>query len=375
MKAIYKSLILAGVALAALSACTKVQSAGDQLDHVISFQLARYNMPTKAEGDPADYKIDYSNVPFGAYAWYKAVQPADNATFMTNQKVSYKKADNVWLPEGSTYYWPKSGTLDFICYSPYSADTKVIAITEDKISFNGYTVGTDDLMYADKVTGLSDNKKTYFYNGVPVLFHHALARVTFQVSAAYLEKTAETGDKTKWEIVVNDVTVKDVLVTGDLVLSGDGASWKLPENKVWTPSGAKKDMPLDTKDLKPLTVEPQDLGASMYVLPQLLSQGQQAELTITIKTYRDSGDGYELVLTENNVKVTGALAGGNLPAWGINQDIAYNFVIAPSQSKGNGGDPTKPVDPKDPDLSDAEIIFDPAVIDWQKVDVNSYINL
>ena len=275
MKALYKSLIFAGVALAALSACTKVQSAGDELDRVISFQLAHFS--TKAEDDPADYKIDYSNIPFGAYAWYKGVQPADNATFMTNQKVSYNKADNTWLPDGSTYYWPKSGTLDFICYSPYSTDTNVIAITEDKISFNGYTVGDDDLMYADKVTGLNDNKETYYYNGVPVLFHHALARVTFQVSAAYLEKTAETGDKTKWEVFVNNVSVKNVIVTGDLVLSPDGASWKLPDNNVWTPSGDKKDLPLDTENLKPLTVEPQDLGASMFVLPQLLSQGQQAD--------------------------------------------------------------------------------------------------
>ena len=370
-----KYLILTAAALAALVSCSKVRTDFEGPERAITFQMASLATSTKADDKPADYKEAYQAIPFGAYAWFKGVNAADNSTFMTNQKVSYVKADNVWLPEGSTYYWPKSGSLDFICYSPYSAEAKGMTIAEDKISFSGYTVGTDDLMYGDKATGLTQNVDSWYYNGVPVLFRHALARVNFKVAAAYLEKTADTGDKMKWEVDVTAVSVKDVRTTGSLELPHDGKAWKLPESKVWTPTDAKKDLVFDVKSLKTLTLEPQSLGEGQLVLPQLLAQGPQVEMVLTIKTYHDIGNGYQLILTEKDVKVAAALVLDKLPQWGINQDITYTFVIAPTRSNGDGGDPNKPVDPKNPDLSDAEILFDPAVVDWQLVDVNATINL
>lgn len=366
-----KYFFLTIAALAALASCAKVEVAGTQADKPVTFQVASY-IQTKAN---TDYKTDYQNVPFGAYSWYKGVSAADNTTFMTNEKVSYNAADNAWLP-ATTYYWPKSGSLDFICYSPYSADTEKFSIGEDKIAFTGYTVGTEDLMYGDKAVGLTDNQDTYYYNGVPVLFHHALAQVSFAVKAAYLQKTADTGDVTKWEIAVNSVKLEGVRTTGDLTLSLDGSAWKTPENKVWTASDAKKDVALDAKDLTLLTAEAQSLGESMFVLPQLLEEGPQIVLNLTIKTYRDKGEGFELVLAENNIDIKGRLWLKDLPQWGINQKITYVLAIAPTRSTGKDpDDPDKPVDPNDPDLKDVTITFDPAVADWQPVQVNAGITL
>jgi len=369
-----KYLILTLAAAAALAACSKVNVAdNDAQDRPISFQVASFQS-TKA--DPADYKTDYAKVHFGAYAWFKGNTAADNAVFMTNQKVSYNQADNAWLPEGSTYYWPKSGSLDFICYSPYSTDTKMIAVAEDKITFTGYTAAADDLMYGDKAVGLKDNAKTYYYTGVPVLFHHALAKVAFQVRAAYVSKKADTGDTTKWEIIVNSATVKGVRTTGDLALALNGTAWTVPASKVWTPTDAKKDVVLPVKDLKILTADAQPMGASQFVLPQALSLGQEVTLNITIKTYRDTGKGFELVLTENNIEVKAPLTAGNLKQWGINQDITYTFVISPTRYDGKDPeDPTKPVDPNNPNLDKAVIKFDPAVSEWELVTLDTTINL
>lgn len=373
MRPMKKYLILTAAAIAALVSCSKVQTAGDTEDRAISFQVGRYQN-TKA--DPADYKDDYASVPFGAYAWYKGVSAADNTVFMTNQKVSYKAADNIWTPEGITYYWPKTGTLDFICYSPYVADAKGISVTEDKIAFTDYTPGTDDLMYGDKATGLSDNAKTYYYNGVPVLFHHALAKLEFVINAAYLEKTAETGDKTKWEITVSKVTIKGVAATGSLELALDGSGWKLPADKVWTPSGATKDITLDAGSLATLTDKPQALGGSIFVLPQLLAGGPQVEIEYTIKTYHDKGSGYELILTEKDITATAALVLDKLPQWGINQAITYTFSIAPTPSSGSDPkDTDEPVDPKNPDLKNVEITFDPVQADWEVIDAKATIQL
>ena len=368
-----KYLIITAAALLALASCSKVES-NVSTDRAISFQVTRYQN-TKAD-DPADYKDAYQNVPFGAYAWFKGNTAAENAVFMTNQKVSYVEAEKAWLPDGSTYYWPKSGSLDFICYSPFSADAKGITIAEDKIAFKDYVVAADDLMYGDKAVGLSDNAKTYYYNGVPVLFHHALARVAFQVKAAYLQKTAQDGDVTKWEITVNSASIKDVRTTGSLELPLDGTAWKLPESKVWTPAEAKKDIAFDAKDLKALTVEAQPLGESVIVLPQALSLGQQVVLNITIKTLRDTGNGFQTVLTETGIELAAPLTLEKLPQWGINQDITYILSIAPTGSNGTDpNNPDNPVDPNDPTLDDAVINFDPAVTDWEKVTVDTTISL
>ena len=369
-----KYLIITAAALLALASCAKVEE-NNSSDRAISFQVTRYQN-TKAEGDPADYKDAYQAVPFGAYAWFKGVNPADNAAFMTNQKVSYRQAEDAWLPDGFTDFWPKSGSLDFICYSPYSADAAGITIAEDKISFKDYTPAADDLMYGDKAVGLSDNAETYYYKGVPVLFHHALARVALQVKAAYLQKTAADGDVTKWEITVNSATLKDVRTTGSLELPLDGKTWKLPENKVWTPADAKKDLTLETKDLKVLTDEAQALGEGMFVLPQVLNLGQQLVLNVTIKTFRDTGSGFQPVLSETGVELVAKMDAAKLPQWGINQDIVYTLVIAPTASNGSDPkDPGKPVDPNDPTLGDVVINFDPAVTDWEVVTVNTVITL
>ena len=366
-----KYFFLTVAALAALVSCAKVDVAGTQGDKPISFRVARYSQ-TKAE---SDYKTDYQDVPFGVYSWFKGVSASDNTTFMTNEKVSYSAAGNEWLPT-TTYYWPKSGSLDFICYSPYSADTQRFSIGENRIAFNAYTVGTDDLMYGDKAAGLTDNKDTYYYNGVPVLFHHALAQVSFAVKAAYLQKTADTGDVTKWEITVNSVKLEGVHTTGDLALSLDGTAWKIPESKVWTASEEVKDLTLDAKDLTVLTAEAQPVGEEMLVLPQLLEQGPQIVLNLTIKTYRDTGNGFTLVLTENKIDVKGRPWLKDLPQWGINQKITYTLAIAPTRSTGKDPEhPDNPVDPQDPDLKDAVITFDPAVSDWQPVQVNAGITL
>jgi len=360
-----KYFFLTVAVLAALASCAKVDVTGTQDDKPISFRVARYSQ-TKANDD---YKTDYKDVPFGAYSWYKGVSASDNTTFMTNEKVTYNATGNEWLPS-TTYYWPKSGSLDFICYSPYSADTQTFSIGEDRIAISGYTVGTDDLMYGDKAVGLTDNRDTYNYNGVPVLFHHALAQVSFAVKAAYLQKTADTGDVTKWEITVNSVGLEGVRTTGDLTLALDGAAWKTPENKVWTPSDDKKDITLDNENQKVLTAEAQPVGQAMLVLPQLLENGPQIVLNLTIKTYRDTGEGFKLVLTENKIDVKGNLWLRDLPQWGINQQITYTLAIAPT--RGSGG--SQP-DPEDPDLKDAVITFDPAVADWQPVQVNAGLTL
>ena len=372
-------ILISAIAVAAITACSKSQISAPERE--ITFQTARY-MGGVTKAAPADYKDEYAAVPFGAFAWYKGVSASDNADFMTNQKVSF--ADPVWRPEGTTYYWPKSGSIDFICYSPYTADgtnAPLPTITEDSIAYPAWDVAAHpdvDVMYADKVTGLTNNVRTYYYDGVPTLFHHALAKVNFQIKAAYTEvEDPETHTKTKWDIEVESVKVNNILSSGSFTLNLNGTSWDKPAGSVWTPDGTTTNMDLDLTGVPNPLVDGTvyNLDSDVFVMPQTLTGGnQEVVIKVTITTYRDinDGNGYVQVLQENGVEIQGNLSGGTMDAWKMNQNVTYSFNFAPSLG-------TTTTDDKDgdgiPDVIPTIVYFDPAVDEWENVTVNAGINI
>lgn len=366
-----KTAFIAALAIAALASCSK--SVEEGIKSEIVFQVARHKGVTKAD----DYKDNYQAVPFGAYAWYKGVSASDNTEFMKNQKVSF--SDPVWKPEGTTYYWPKSGSIDFICYSPYTADgsnAPLPTITEDGISYPAWNVGAHpdvDVMYADKITGLKNNTTTYYYDGVPTLFHHALAKVSFQIKQSYMSVTSDTGDITSWVITVSDIVLTDILTSGslNLTLNPDG-TWNKPS--VWdSTGGTKEDIDLLDSNIT-LDGSNQGLVSDLMILPQSLTDGQKVTITVTIETYRDlnDGNGPQLVLTETNIPIEGLLSGGTLDHIGINQNVTYTFNITPSLG-------TQTTEDKDgdgiPDMVPTVVYFDPAVDEWENITVNAGINI
>lgn len=389
-----KFFFLAAAALATLASCSKTVI--EEPSPEIAFAVARYG--TKA-GTPEDYKDAHKAIPFGVYAWFKGDNASDNRDFMVNQKVSYTgDTDNRWAPEGTTYYWPKSGSLDFIGYSPYatasSTDVPFPTITETSFSYPAWNVAAHpdvDVMYADKVTGLTGatgTQKTYFYNGVPMLFHHALAKVNFQVKAAYTEVTDPvTGTKTKWDISIESIKVNNVLTTGSFSLTLNAAGgWDQPvmtvgdkDYTVWTPdaAGTSTDLTLDLSNVAdPLVAGAvYDLDSDVFVMPQILAGGnQEVELKVTITTYRDinDGNGYQEVLKETGVNIPANLSGGTMDSWQMNQNVTYSFNFAPSYGTNTGTDADGD---GIPDVGPTVVYFDPAVDEWQNITVNAGINV
>ena len=364
MKDIKNISIILLAAVLSMAACTSMEP--DNPSNIVRFQTANYKSAKAASTKaPEDYADSHAGVPFGVYAWYKADDPAENTIFMNNQKVSYKAEDHIWAPEGTTYYWPTAGSLDFICYSPWSETPPVIG--ENSIVYTGWNVYANpdvDLLFADKATGLSKNAQNYYYNGVPVLFRHSLARVYFIIKLAYSEITADTGDKTKWEVTVNQVTLKDIKTTGDLTLNLEEGEWKQPDSGVWTPNDSKTDLSIDCSGLTVFAdTTRQKVCEPFLVMPQALDQGQKLALNLTIKTWRDTGSGYptEPFITESDVLVDAGLGSTSLTKWGINQTIRYNLVLIPSRA-GSIDTP-------------AEITFDPAVSEWENINTEAEVYL
>ena len=369
-----KYIIIVAAAVMAFAACTKSEFSGN--DREISFQVAN-RLQTKATG------AIYNNGAFGAYAWFNGTNE-----FMVNEKVDLISA--VWKTADHTFYWPKTGNLEFISYSPFegTSDTPgtVPAITANSITYSGYTAASTDIMYADKVKVTCANGASTDdindgvdsgYKGVPTLFRHALAKLSFKIKANFITYTdPTTNTTTSWDVTVTSAKISGFKTTGDCALSlnGDGKTWDKPvttvgtENyNVWTNlSGTSSEQELVDATTYPtgvpLTTTPQDLAAANgFVMPQVLTaDSQKLELTIHIKTHLSNGK----TIDEDFNPTIDIKDISNLKAWQMNQNIAYTINIKPVAYVSDYDTP-----------NDVIITFDPAVADWTNVFASATIQL
>lgn len=382
-----KYIIIAAAAIAAM-ACSKVVDA-PEAQREISFTVAN-RVQTKAE-------YATSNT-FGTYAWYTAnaasvaaTTGSNHAPFMINEEVGY--TSSVWKTLHNTFYWPKTGSIDFISYSPFdgtndTADSNP-AVTQNKITYTGINVAEPlniDYMYADKVNCAINANTTPAQQSVPTVFRHALAKLSFKIAANFITYTdATTSTTTTWDVYVKSVKISGFKTTGDceLNLNSDGTTWDKPvtnlgtvaepENVyVWTNlSGASAEQELiadasltdNTKWIKlnaknnPTTINP----ASGFVMPQaLVANTQKIELAIHITTHLANGQDIE----EDYNPTLDIKDLSTLKAWQMNQNIVYNIFIKPVAYVNTYDDP-----------NDVIIKFDPSVADWADVTANATIQL
>lgn len=375
-----KILIFLSIAAVLASACSKVASNPAENTRVVSFQTVA-GLNTKAAINGTVFPQTET---FSTYAWAEGTV---GEYFMENVTIEYKTSENLWKAQSGTYYWPKNSTVDFISY--YPTGLAGITVAKDKITYSGIDVNTlqEDIMYADKAAGFSDNQdlvddSVSGFTGVPTIFRHALAKVKFIVELTYNHKEEADGTVTDWEVKVNSANISGIYTTGGAVFNLASTPtigvipWEKPADNVWTPDGAVATINgLSNKDIVPGT----DYSAvdEVYVLPQALAAAQQkVTINLTIKTTRNGNP----FLNETFDKVADLYI-GTLPAWEINHAYTYRIRLTPTASNGNGGkpidpsDPSSSVDPNDPDLSDAIISFDPAVDGWDVVGVDAVINL
>jgi len=371
-----KYLILAAAAVAAMAACTKNDVAVTP-QREINFEVAN-SVQTKASGSV------YSNGAFGTYAWFNGTDQ-----FMINETVD--KVGGVWKTSVNTFYWPKTGSIDFISYSPFAGTNgtagTVPTVTSSTISYSGVTAGATDIMYADKVTCASNvNEVTDSdsadsgFKGVPTVFHHALAKLSFKIKANFLEYTdATTSTTTKWEVTVTSAQISGFKTTGDCALTWDSTNkvWTKPvtsvgsvDYNVWTNlSGATAAQELVDNTTYPtgvkLTTTAQDLNAaSGFVIPQVLdADAQKLTLTIHIKTTLSNS----LTIEEDLTKTVDIKDISTLAAWQMNENIVYTINIKPTASDATN--------PHNDDPEDVIITFDPAVADWTTVDTSATIQI
>lgn len=226
-----KLLILAAMASAALVSCVKNEPAPSVTDRQeITFAPPVVGVTTKGDIDlPTAYPNTES---FGVFAYYYADKYDifnEDVIYMNdvtvnaksnNTSIGGKTATHTWQPE-ENYYWPKTGSLTFVAYSPASINgqTTIASHDESGIKFTDYQVpesADQDLMFSDRTydavessQDINDDK----YYGVDIKFNHALSAVLFQVKAA--EKLVPSGDGAlKYEFYVQKIEVLNAYSKG-----------------------------------------------------------------------------------------------------------------------------------------------------------------
>lgn len=357
-----KLFVIAAAAVAALAACTKTEVKSP--DQAITFEVANYTVATKA---PTSLITEGFNQ-FTTYAWYTPATGTANQAFMNPATVEYDATNQLWHATDRTYFWPKTGFINFFSFAGDHLPDAVALDSADSDKAKAHytttiTVATDDnILIADGAYGYSSNPNaTYGHDGVtkgvPTLFRHMLSRVKFDIK---VDATEVTDNKNNWSIVVNSATVsycnKGTLEVAfpaapAVTFDADGKPVEAPStakyaSAVWTPGTtdatlSKVSGTVTTNANGGSVSDVVELIADSVVMPQTLATtGATIALEYTIThTYNGANPVVETVPISAKALTTFATS---VAAWAPNTIYTYHIIVKP-----NG-----------------EILFDPAVEEW-----------
>lgn len=409
-----KYIYIAAVALVASAACSKVETLDTTDDQKIAFEVAPYSAQTKADDGGLLKELEVElGVTSGQAFKSTAYINADNGAGSTNlspffatspETISWDSTNTEWAPSRD-YYWPKSpnSNIDFFSWYVYgTAGDPALTYngTAATLAWTSKTIASkEDILFADIACHQTGNQTTYRHDGVtegvPTLFHHALAQVRFTAKIKEnCDKKADSkdaGNYTFWEVVLSDVNLASVFSTGTLSLTATvpttktTQAWTVPTGSVWTsPSNeiATNSAWFSTEYANggntPLELTAHYLNANaiadnyITVLPQTVTDNMKLTFKMTINTYYGADLASAKIAGAINTEVipvtafatddatdaydaAGILLNklGTTPitAWEMNKKITYNIIIDPSTTT---------------------ILYDPAVEDWvaESADVN-----
>lgn len=402
-----KYFILAVAAIAAIAACSKVENVDNAPSKKIAFEVANYPGQTKAAEDPGSVLAETDN--FKSKAWLHANAAATGTDFFGTSANSYVETvtyngTDAWEPE-LEYFWPKGAGSYINFVSWFATNSKAPSTVSETVMNWGtdaapMTIATDDnFLFADEAWRYADNAETYKYDGVtkgvPTLFHHALAKIKFNLRLS--TETAST--KSIWDVEVKTVTFKIgnngylALVNEDKTTTGTqpwkvgttystGAAatsanigWARPASGATLETIVEKEsatadvtkefekplfenfQPTTASTGNPFKTDQQVLLAERTVMPQIIDGGVVTfGMTFTIKIYHDAdsdgtkdGEAFsnELITIEATTNLHDLV--GAIDEWKMNTKYTYNVTIDPVGRK---------------------VLFDPAVAEWNTVETD-----
>ena len=367
-----KKLFYFAAAAVALAACAKNEvvpvNSGEN-------QEITFNVAPKTKG----HSEFGENLTFKSYAYYLpngktwAADKSSSELYINGAEIS--KVDGVWKNANTPYYWPKNGKLTFFAWTslketvgnpnPYTVSyVKAVTCSNTTgIKVENYEVDSEknknvDLLVAEIKADQKANTTTteagkYYNDGVPTLFRHKLSYVVFKVN-----------------------TLKDYSKDGKLFTLN-----YIKFNKI-EHKGTYKQLPTDPTDSEGWTIENSDKTVQTYIgtdkvfgyvdpesgipalttndtqnyyLPQTFGTSEELEIKYTITTTTKTETGTTAETSDDvvikKIVLNPASVGGVTPSplftkWEMGKKYTVTLTFSLD-----------------------EILWDPAVENWDEVDI------
>lgn len=358
-----KFLIFAAVATTLLASCSKIENDPVAYQSGINFIVATHMISTKG------VTAFPTTSDFASYAYYAdraAGQPIGTPMY-EEDRVSYNTAEKYWITTVK-HYWPKSGTLTFLAYAPYTVSDASLtpAVTTDKMVWTDAKVYAEnaDILYADKAIGMSNSDKTDAAQtghdkGVPTVFNHATSQVQIVVTPAYLTD----GEHTTWEVKLNSFKLEGINTLGTCTVASNdlNTQWGAP---VWVSTNPATVVDYTIPTVLNSTSASVSVLPTHIMVPQTISDDAKITVNVDIITKIDGAVAntvadytYTAQLNKARRTVNNAL----VEAWVPGYSYIYTIRLTPADSRDENGNPTD-------QLTDALIKFDPVSNDWTQVE-------
>ena len=332
--------------LAASAGCSKVEVA-DAPDKAVTFTVASYSPQTRAD-NYVSLVGETTTFMSKAYLHAEGMGTTVQDYFgTTGETISANDATNpsAWLPSHD-YFWPKSKKSYINFVSWYDKTGTPTTISETALAWTNRTVTPEDnIMWADEAwrynmnpTSEANNNayktaddkpfgKNAVEEGVPTLFHHALAQVRFQ--GRVTKTSAEDGGKTvNWTVTVNELSLTNVANKGTFSLTNsDPGSNKTQEWTTTNPEWALLEGAVEVKPTiasTPLGTTATDIFGWQSVIPQSTA-AVAMKVKFTVKTVYPTKTVEEVV--EKTVNLSDFTV--NIPVWERNKRYTYTLIIEP----------------------------------------------
>lgn len=340
-------LILAA-ALVVLAACSKenVDNNVGKLDgEEIGFNVVNQKATKANDAIITGTTYDHDNT-FKVWGWqseggaFAEFADAAASNFMSNLTISWTggrlSRAEAWRNADNYYYWPFTGKISFLAVHPSTVAPSTTGwdATNKKpqATFADYTIAagnkTVDLM-------LANNEGARRSDALPMVFKHALSQIQFRV---------RTNEDYSADVVfkVNSVTINNIDLSGDLAYAN--------ETFTWTDNAAQTENWPYYATTATVAYAATDAAAALYGDANvMIPQAKFADDPATV----DVLEGTTLTINYTMEPVSGAAITGNVTVGAAQEWVAGKKYIYTLNFKLN------------------EILFNPSVIDWVDVNVDT----
>lgn len=280
-----KVFALAALVAVALTSCVTNEVVTPEGE--IAFKAVSYKNTKAVVNGPITTTTYPTTEHFGVYAyhsteaWSTSYTPSPYMYGADGKGVEIWENGGVWKNHTQSYYWPKTGMLSFVAYSPYAFGTGTVSATATAgVAFTDFTTTNNfaaqiDLMATDVV---KDKAKPNPVVSVPVSFKHLLSQVKVAVKpAATTYGSSGVASITLDRVVLSGVnSVADYASAGGAVVATGWSGHATPIEYTYL-----SDDPADNQGVTLTATEGEAVGDAALVIPQKVA-GRKITIDYTI---------------------------------------------------------------------------------------------